>query len=211
MMKDTCSQFSAISYLTTPELFDSKYTVVEDLFMKYKEVDSSELGFGFPKYSQEIVTQKDLFIHLCGLSLIFIFRVLTLFIKNGIRFNATRKVYYLKRAIAVLWIRFLTLQNDQTSQSSIEWYILMGCGIFEVMSLFDIFQNTEIPFLSKNNQIVQQENGVVRYSDEEHEFIDTFNFFDFVTLSLNALFIYYAVVPLLSESMDVYNEEWRIY
>ena len=79
------------------------------------------------------------------------------------------------------------------------------------MSLFDMFQNTEIPFLSKSNQIVQQENGVARYSDEEHEFIDTFNFFDFLTLALNAVFIYYAAAPLLTDLPDLYYEEWRIY
>jgi len=50
------------------------------------------------------------------------------------------------------------------------------------MTLLDFFKNTHIPFISNDDSLVLQENRLVRYYNEEHEYIDSLNFFDIVTV-----------------------------
>jgi len=80
------------------------------------------------------------------------------------------------------------------------------------MNLLDMFSSTKIPFLSSSTEIVQSENGIIRYSNEEHEFIDNFNFFDIISLALNGLFLWFSLnLYLNNERKDFYYEELTIY
>ena len=210
----TCNQpsFANLGLAGSQDMCDAGYTVIEELSMRYREVDPPKFGLGFPKYSDQVISSHDLLTHAGVLMILLVVRLTTIMIDNGIRFNATKKVYYIKRALAIAWIRYLKLVSDQENLHPIEWYILMGCGIFECMSLFDMFSNTELPFLGNNRQLVQQENGIARYSNDEHEFIDSFNLFDIITISLNILFIGFTLNALYgSHSDDLYLEEWGIY
>jgi hypothetical protein len=74
-----------------------------------------------------------------------------------------------------------------------------------------MFNTLNLPFLSNSRELVQQDNGIARYSDEEHEFIDNFNFFDFISLCLNASFLWFTLSAYLNKSSEeLYFEEWNI-
>jgi hypothetical protein len=150
-------------------------------------------------------------VHTAVLAILLFVRIATLFVKNGVRFNATKKVYYIKKVLAIAWMRYLKLLLDYQTENDIVWYVLMAAGIFECMNLFDMFKRTQIPFMSTSKEIVQVENGIERYSDEEHEFIDNFNFFDFVTLVLNTLFLVFTINALLYKNpKELYYDEWSL-
>lgn len=211
MVGHICRALPILSYLTNPELYDSDYTYVEDLMLKYKEVEPSKYMFDFKASSQKTISQRDLTVHTAVLAILLFVRIATLFVKNGVRFNATKKVYYIKKVLAIAWMRYLKLLLDYQTENDIVWYVLMAAGIFECMNLFDMFKRTQIPFMSTSKEIVQVENGIERYSDEEHEFIDNFNFFDFVTLVLNTLFLVFTINALLYKNpKELYYDEWSL-
>ena len=198
-----------LSSLNRQDLSDQDYVVVDDLFLKYKELGPSRL-IGFEN-SQKFIASKDLYIHMGILVVLLFVRSITLFVESGGSFNATKKVGYIKKGLASAWLWYLMIILDQNFESSYIQYFLVWVGIFECMSLFDMFKNTNIPFISNSNEIVQRENGIVRYCNEEHEFIDSFNFFDVITLGWNLCFIGFTLNAILNiSSGELYYEEWSV-
>lgn len=76
-----------------------------------------------------------------------------------------------------------------------------------------MLNNMHLPFMDSNSlQVFRSENGVSKYSNEEHEFIDDFNLFDLITLGINGLFFWYNLnLYLNNDHGDFYNDELRIY
>ena len=106
----------------------------EPISVKYTEV---------PPIEYEAYNPKEFAIQAFVLGLIFFVRLATLMISNGPIFNATKKVSYLKKVIAIAWIRYMILMSDQQQEIEYEvlptswwskfyptqnltWYILIG-------------------------------------------------------------------------------------
>ena len=209
MEKSICHPLSIISYLTNPELSDHDYVVVDDLFLKYKELGPSRL-LGF-EGSQKFITYKDLYIHIFILVVLLLVRSLTLFIENGTSFTTTKKVNYIKKGLGSAWLWYMMIILDKSFESSYLQYFLIGIATFECMTLLDMLKNANIPFISNSNALVQRENGVARYSNEEHEFIDSFNFFDVITLGWNICFIGFTLSGVFNlDAGELYYEEWSV-
>ncbi|CAI2371062.1 unnamed protein product [Moneuplotes crassus] len=217
-MKYTCFPPDIVSHLKGS--FEISYTEVPSFERNYYNRGKMDSVEGL---------SKEFGIQAFVLGLTFVVRLFTLLLSNGYQFNTTKKVGYIKKVLALAWLRYLMIIIDQQKEVEYEidpdsyfgrfyptqdltWYILLICGIMESMSLLDMFNNTQIPFLANSTEIVQRENGVVRYSNEEHEFIDNFNFFDMVALTLNALFLYFSLDLYFNQGFgSFYPEELRIY
>ena len=79
-------------------------------------------------------SNKELGIQTFIIGLLFVIRVLTFLISNGNILNATKKVYYLKKILAIVWLRYLMIIIDQ--QQHIEYDI-------ELESFWDKFYPTQ--------------------------------------------------------------------
>lgn len=227
-MADTCNPLDLVTFLTKPSPDHHGYKVVEDLNLRYKVIQSERYAFGYRTFTDKYITYQDLEFHLAMLGLILIVRMAMLFIKSGTTFTATRKVDYLKKVLSLAWLRYMFILINQQKEANYEvehnsfwdyfqfnnsfsWYVLMTCAVFESMNLLDMLNSTSIPFLSNSRELVQQVNGVSRYSHEEHEYINNFNFFDILSLCLNISFLWFTASAYLYKSPEeLYFEEWSI-
>lgn len=218
-MEKVWSAPEAFQLLSKPYMFDPSYKYVEDIMLRYKELDTPD-DFGFKQFSRAM-EPMDFKAYLFALVLFLLIRMGTLlyesesyYNRNYIFFNTSKKLTWLKRALTLLWLYQLNLILTQKFEHLPIKVILIAFCAYQFVVFLDLIpswsKSDNKNIQSEDGSLIMHENRVENYFPED-EFIDSYNGWDTIILLITFSFIginFYAY--LYSDPIDLVLEEFSI-